>query len=243
MSAPNVHTKIFQSTAELNKAAAEFIITLAKKAIAENGRCVIALSGGKTPETLYALLAEPDYSQQMDWKNIYIFWGDERYVPLDDEQNNAHQAISVFLSKVDIPPDNIHRIPVNLYAAEAASVYENEINHFFNGDVPVFDLILLGVGTNGHTASLFPDTHVLLEQTPGVKAVYVEDQKSYRITMTAPLINLARHVLFLVTGNEKAEIVKNIFATENNYPAQLINPANGKLHWFIDEAAASDLKK
>ncbi len=238
---PKYNLEVFPTEDTLAKAAAEFIIEVAKKSIAAKGKFIIALSGGQTPEKLYSLLAEPPFREQIQWKKTFIFWGDERCVPLDDERNNAHQTISIFLDKVAIPQKNIHRIQVNLSPVEAAEEYEKEIDKFFMGDIPVFDLILLGLGTNGHTASLFPGTQVLHEQKPGVKAVYVEDLKAYRITMTAPLINLAHQILFLITGIEKAEIMKDVFSGNNKYPSQLIKPVNGELRWFIDKEAANNL--
>jgi 6-phosphogluconolactonase len=233
--------QVFQTTEALNKAVAEFIITTAAKAIAARGRFTLALSGGQTPEKLYSLLAEPAYSKQIQWDKTFIFWGDERCVPLDDERNNAHLAKLLLLNKVNIPSSNIYRIPVNLSPPEAAKNYEKEINNFFDNEAPRFDIILLGLGENGHTASLFPHTKVLDEQAEAVRAVYLEEEKMFRVTMIAPMINHAHHILFLVTGENKAEILEKILHTPDhpdNYPAQLIHPVDGKLHWYVDNAAA-----
>jgi 6-phosphogluconolactonase len=234
--------KVFQSYDELNKAAAEFIIAIAKKSIAARGRFTISLSGGQTPEKLYSLLAENPYREQIDWSRTFIFWGDERCVSLDDEQNNAHRAKELLLDKIDIPASNIYRIPVNLPPEEAAIQYQNEINSFFKDEIPHFDIILLGLGENGHTASLFPKTKVLNEPVEGVRAIYVEEEKMFRVTMTAPLINQAHNILFMVTGEKKAEILEKVLCGSyvlDIYPAQLIKPTDGNLFWFIDGDAAS----
>ena len=192
--------KVFQTEDELNKSAVEFIIAISNKSLAAKGKFIIALSGGQTPEKLYSLLAELPFHEQIQWKKTFIFWGDERCVPLEDERNNAHRAKSILLGKVDIPLANIHFIPVNLSPAEAANKYEKGLKDFFGKDPLRFDLILLGLGENGHTASLFPGTKLIDEQSEGIREVYVEEEKMFRVTMTAPLIDQAHHILFLVTG-------------------------------------------
>lgn len=245
------NVEIFQTTEALNRAAAEFIISKASQAIAARGRFVISLSGGQTPQNLYSLLAEPFFCEQVHWKKTFIFWGDERCVPLDDERNNAFQARSILLDNVDIPLSNIHFIPTNLSPEEAARTYEKEIKDFF-GEEPIrFDIMLLGLGENGHTASLFPHTKIIDEKAEGVRALYVEEEKvsarpghsdGFRVTMTAPLINRSHHILFLVTGEKKAGILKNILTASyqpENYPAQLIKPGDGTIYWFLDRAAAA----
>lgn len=237
---------IFETTDALNKAAVEFIIAIAKEAIDKRGRFVIALSGGQTPLNLYSLLATPAISEQINWKQTFIFWGDERCVPLNDKRNNAYMAKDVLLNKIAIPLSNIYPIPVNLTPAKAANAYQHQLSNFWGDAAKQFDLILLGMGNNGHTASLFPQSKVLDEKIAGVKEVYVEKEKMYRITFTAPLINQARNVLFLVTGNQKADMlntVLNAAKQPHKYPAQLIEPSNGKLWWFVDKEAAILLKK
>jgi 6-phosphogluconolactonase len=237
---PNYKFEIFETVTELNMAAADFIISISKKSIAARSEFVISLSGGETPKQIYSLLADPAFREQLDWKRTFIFWGDERCVPLDDERNNAHQAKLMLLNKIDIPSSNLHFIPVNLSPEKAAAEYEKEIRNFF-GDKPLrFDLMLLGLGENGHTASLFPKTKVLEEKNEGVKEVYVEEEKMFRVTMTARLINHSRNILFLVTGNNKAEILKTILDgpyQPENYPAQLIDPVDGDLFLYADRAA------
>ncbi|MBK9983653.1 MAG: 6-phosphogluconolactonase [Saprospiraceae bacterium] len=235
---------IFQTVDELNHAAAEFIIVSASASLAAHGKFVIALSGGQTPQKIYSLLAEPAFRKKLDWTKIFIFWGDERCVPLNDVRNNAHQALSVLLDKVPIPPGNIHRIKVNLSPKEAAMHYQRELQHFFGKNPKRFDLILLGLGDNGHTASLFPGTSILDNKNSGVESLYVEEDKMHRVSMTAPLINQAHKILFLVTGPQKAGVLNTVLNGPFQpalYPAQLINPVDGELFWMVDQSAASQL--
>jgi len=232
----------FENGEAFIKAVADFIIVIANKAVAEKKKFTIALSGGNTPNKLYSLLATAEYSKQMPWKNTFVFWGDERCVALNDEQNNAHVAISLLLDKVGIPPLNIFPIPVNLLPAEAAIQYEQTIKSFFGNETPAFDLILLGLGENAHTASLFPGTDVLTERKHWVKEVYVDEQKMFRVTMTVPLINLANNIAFLLTGKSKAEVLKTVLTAPyqpEKYPAQLIKPITGKLFWLADKDASA----
>lgn len=239
---PACHLETFVSIQSLNQAAAELMMTISKKAIAERGRFVISLSGGQTPRRLYSLLADPDYHSGIDWKKTHVFWGDERYVPRDDDRNNAQEAKRILLDKVDIPVSNIHAIPVELPPDEAAMQYEKTLRDFFGKEPLQFDLILLGLGTNGHTASLFPGLKLLNEHAEGIRAEYVEEEKMYRISMTADLINHARNIVFLVTGEEKAQVVKELLTgtgQAGHYPARLIKPLQGELYWFLDTGAAS----
>jgi len=233
---------IFKDVDTLNRATAKFIINAANKAVAERGRFSISISGGKTPIELYSLLAQTPFREQLPWKNTNVFWCDERCVPITDTMNNAGQAKSVLLDKVDIPAANIHTVQVNLPPADAAAKYEKEIKDFFGKEPPQFDLMLLGLGENGHTASLFPGTKVIDEHEEGVREVYAEEGNMFRVTMTAALINRAHIILFLVTGKNKAEIMEAVFSNSmppRKYPAQLIKPVDGKLYWYVDSAAAS----
>lgn len=236
--------KVFDSSDALAAGIADFIVADAAAAIAEVGRYSLVLSGGSTPEALFRLLAQPLYSTVIDWASVYIFWGDERAVPLEDERNNANTAIKLWLSHIAMPEDNIYRIPSDLPAAEAASTYERSIRDFFGGGPAAFDLILLGLGADGHTASLFPQSQLLTESTALVTSGFVPSQQMERITMTIPLINDAHKVIFLVAGKAKASIVQTIVhdtSIKEQYPAQMINPHSGGLYWFIDRAAAAQL--
>lgn len=240
------NVKIFQSAEEMAEASAEFIIKTAKNAIETSGRFVISLSGGHTPEQLYKRLSKPPFSDQMPWNKTFVFWGDERFVPSTGEQNNGHMAKALLLDRVDIPLANVYPVPVELSPAESAKKYELTIINFFGDDRPRFDLILLGLGENGHTASLFPGSDSLTEKTHLVREVFVAEQKMFRVTMTADLINQARNIIFLVEGKGKAEILNSVLTAPyqpDRYPAQLIKPAYGKLYWFVDSKAASLLIK
>ncbi len=240
---PKNKIEVFENADTLSVATAEFIIKLADEAIAAVGRFSISLSGGSTPEKLFRLMATGDYKARMPWKNTYVFWGDERFVPLNDERNNAHVAKTLLLDKVDIPAENIFVIPVNIDpATEAAKAYEKTLRAFFGHGLPQFDLILLGIGENAHTASLFPGTSVIYEKKEWVSALYVDEVKMFRVTMTAPFINDARNVVFLAAGDSKAEVLQTVLTADyqpEKYPAQLISPVNGNLYWFLDKKAAA----
>ncbi len=233
--------KVFPTDGELTRAAAALIIDTAKAAVTSKGRFSISLSGGHTPEQLYALLANQPYKNEIPWDKTYIFWGDERCVALDDKDNNAHMAKVQLLDYIDIPATNIFPMPVNLPPIQAAMEYERSIRNFFKDQPAAFDLILLGLGENGHTASLFPGTDVLSERSRLVKEVYVDEVGMFRITMTAPLINQARNIVFLVAGEGKAEILNTVLNSTAKYPAQMIKPIDGNLYWFIDKKAAAKL--
>ncbi len=240
---PKNKIEVFDSPELLGKAAAEFIIKLANESIAARGKFSLSLSGGSTPEQLFVLLSSENYKNRMPWTKTFVFWGDERYVPLNDSRNNAFVAKNLLLDKIDIPATNILRMPVNLEPAIAAArAYEQTLKDFFGNDLPQFDLIMLGVGENAHTASLFPHTPVINEKKEWVSALYVDEVKMYRVTMTAPVINNARNVLFLAAGPSKAEVLKTVLTSPfqpDKYPAQLISPVNGNLFWFLDKKAAA----
>ncbi len=236
--------KVFESIELLNHASAELIIAVAEKSIQERGRFTWCLSGGNTPTNLYSLLSHMPYRVNAIWQNTFIFWGDERCVPLNDENNNANIATTILLKIPNLPPSHIFRIPSQLPPQLAAKEYEKILHDFFGSVEPSFDLILLGLGENGHTASLFPHTEVLHEKIKWVKEVFIEEQKMFRITMSAALINKAHHILFLVTGENKSNTLNNILNgtyLPEEYPAQLIGPEHGELLWYIDSAAANKL--
>jgi len=237
-------TVTYNTAGLLFKAAADLIIQLYEQAVADKGSFTIALSGGNTPKKLYELLATPVYAKKINWKNIYLFWSDERCVPVSDEENNSHMASQALLNNVPVPKENIFPVPVNFEPAKAAARYEQMIRTFFKDTQPHFDLVLLGLGEDGHTASLFPGTDILDEKKILVKQVYLKEKKMFRVSFTLPLINDAKHILFLVTGKEKSSILKKIFTKpvkKPAYPAQLIKPVKGKLFWYLDKAAASSL--
>jgi 6-phosphogluconolactonase len=232
---------------ELNRKAAEQFIELANKAIQRSGQFTVALSGGSTPKGLYALLATAGYRDRIDWFRVHLFWGDERCVPPDHPDSNFRMVQESLLSKVQIPSENVHRMMREKEPEQAATEYEEHLRQFFHlprGGVPRFDLIFLGLGEDGHAASLFPGSPALDEQNRLVATVYVERLKAYRLTLTLPVINAAAQVSFLITGENKSSIVKALLgadAASSKYPAGRVRPVNGQLTWFITQDAARAL--
>ena len=236
--------RVFNDLEALSQAATKTFADLAKQAVASRGRFSVALSGGNTPHRLYAILATPPYQKQVPWEATHVFWGDERCVPTNDPRSNFLMAQQTLLSHVPIPEDHVHPILGDLPAALAATDYETELRDFFADQPPVFDLILLGLGENAHTASLFPHTSVLVESERWVSKIYVAEQSMYRVTMTAPLINQAREVIFLVSGVEKASALQSVLEGAyhpNEFPAQFIHPNGVHPTWLVDKAAAHKL--
>ncbi len=226
----------------LARMAANTIQNLAHIAISQTGRFNIALSGGSTPKALFQLLAS-DYQEKIDWKDTYIFWGDERCVPPDDPDSNYKMARETLLDHIPLPSSNIYRIKGELAPDDGAFQYEQTLRTYFNDELPRYDLILLGMGDDGHTASLFPGTEVLTEQKRWVAPNHVLTAKqTWRITLTLPVINNASNVMFLVAGIGKAETLKRVLQGDykpTELPSQLIKPTNGNLVWAIDHAAES----
>jgi 6-phosphogluconolactonase len=232
---------------DLFQAAAEEFLRTATEAIAQRGRFAVALAGGSTPKNLYALIAA-NASTTLPWGQMFFFWGDERHVPPDDPDSNFRMANEALLSKVPVPAANIFRVPTeNPDASAVAQAYEQTLRKFFDvapGEVPRFDLILLGMGPDGHTASLFPETAALQEKSRLVVANWVEKMKTSRITFTLPVLNAARCIAFLVSGTDKATALSEVLegsAPGEKYPSKLVRPSDGKLIWFVDRAAASEL--
>jgi 6-phosphogluconolactonase len=232
---------------DLFQAAAEEVIRAATDAVAQRGRFAIALSGGSTPKNLYTLIAA-NASASLPWDRMFFFWGDERHVPQDNPDSNYRMAKESLLSKIAVPPANIFPIPAeNPDASAAAEAYEDTLRKFFAlapGEFPRFDLILLGMGPDGHTASLFPETVALQEKSRLVVANWVEKLNASRITFTLPVLNAARCVAFLVSGTDKAAVLHEVLegnAPAEKYPSKLVRPSDGRLIWFVDRAAASGL--
>ncbi len=222
--------------------ASEFIIIQIEKSITSNGICTIALAGGSTPKPIYEKIA----AANLPWDKIHIFWGDERYVPKDHQDSNYKMTVEAWLNKVEIPETNIHPIPTDDGNPEvSAQKHNQELKDFFslaNGDIPPFDIILLGMGDDGHTASLFPYTKALDVNDRLITVGNKDDNQ--RITFTAPLINNAQQVIFLVSGSNKQDALAQVFSTDSDskkYPSKLIKP-QGELIWFIDEDAAVKIK-
>jgi 6-phosphogluconolactonase len=214
-------------------AAAELFVTLAADAIAARGRFVVALSGGSTPRATYELLASHDFAARVCWRCVHVFWGDERSAPPDHADSNYRMAREAVLEKVPVPETNIHRICGELPPHEAAKAYTSELGAVL-GKRGRFDLVLLGMGADGHTASLFPRSAALDERVAPVVPVYVERLRSWRVTLTLPVINASRNVVFLVRGAGKAGALARIRAGEP-LPAGLVQPDSGQLIWLVDQ--------
>ena len=218
--------------------AAEIFATLAH----ECDPFTMALSGGSTPGRLHEILGEPPMSERVPWKRVRVFWGDERCVPPEDPGSNYRMACETLLDHVPLPAENIHRMRGELGPDAAAEAYEKELRGFFQVPWPTFDLILLGMGNDGHTASLFPGSDILHETTQPVAGVsaHYQDRPARRVTLTPPAINAARHVVFLATGAEKAETLRSVLEGRfqpDALPAQVIRPTDGQLMWLVDSAA------
>jgi 6-phosphogluconolactonase len=233
----------------LTRKAAGAIVQQMAETLERNTTFSIALSGGSTPRALYSLLAdEASFHGRVPWDKVHFFWGDERHVPPDHSDSNYRMANEAMLSKVPVPPENIHRVRAEEPDAnKVAEAYELELMDFFQleaGQPPRFDCVLLGMGPDGHTASLFPGTEALHEHNRLVAANWVEEFSSYRITMTVPVLNNADIVMFLVSGDEKAGALREVLRGDEppeRFPAKLIRPLHGKLLWLVDQAAARDL--
>ena len=236
---------IYKKEQELLNAIADYFVQSAKESIETDGQFNVALSGGNSPKKLYQLLSSTLYKNKVEWKKVNFFFGDERYVPENDLQRNSLMVEDSLFRPLYISKSQIFKVDTTLSPDVAAAAYFDLIQSHFKEKPIQFDLILLGLGDNAHTASLFPFTAVLAERTINVKSVFLKEQEVYRITMTAPLINQSKKIAFLVYGKDKAIAVSEILEGDvdtNKYPAQLINPLNGDVVWFLDEPAASLLE-
>jgi len=250
-----IDLRVFADGAELARAAAEEFTRRAGEAIDARERCAVALSGGSTPRRLFALLADPaqPLRDRIEWRSIHFFWGDERHVPPDHPESNFRMAREALLDAVPVPAQNIHRIRgEEPDAARAAALYEDELRGFFSG-APRFDLVLLGLGADAHTASLFPGTEAVRERERWVVAPWVEKLRTFRITLTPAVLNRAAAVIFLVEGEEKAAALRAVLEGEqegkreggrdpDRWPAQVIRPESGEVLWLVDGAAARGLE-
>ena len=243
----SVEIRTLTTPQELFAAAAEEVMRTANEAVSQRGRFTVALSGGSTPKNLYNLLAT-NARNALPWDRMFFFWGDERHVPPTDPDSNYRMADESMLSKIPVAAANVFRVPAeNPEAAAVAQAYEQTLQKFFQlqpGQFPAFDLILLGMGPDGHTASLFPGTAALQEKSRLVVANWVEKLKAHRITLTLPVLNAARCVIFLVSGTDKAPVLRAVLEEDvpaEQYPSKLVRPTRGKLIWLVDRAAASAL--
>lgn len=250
--------RIYEDIAGVSRAAAEIFLGLSVREAGRKGFFTAVLSGGRTPAVLHSMLAGDEFGWRVPWKAVHLFWGDERCVGRDDPMSNYRNASDLLISKVAIPPGNVHRIRAELPRADAALEYELEIRGFFGsmtkggglsgaaregvwgGDAtPAFDLVFLGLGADGHTLSIFPSTAALHEKERMVVDNYVGSLGAHRITMTLPLINNASCVVFLVSGKEKAGALREAMSGEGGLPARMVRPAKGELLWLVDREAAS----
>lgn len=236
--------RVFPDPATLADAAARHVVETGQAAIDARGRFSLTLSGGSTPRELHLRLASPPLRDQLDWSRVHMFFGDERCVPPDDPRSNYRMAEETLLSRVPIPREQIHRMQGELPAEEAAADYERELRAFFGDEPPRLDLVLLGMGDNGHTASLFPGLTAVHEQQRWVMAEYVGEVGMWRLTLTPLVLNLARQIVFLVAGEGKASMLRQVLEgpyAPDERPSQVVRPVPGELTWMVDAAAAAQL--
>ncbi|HEX2866077.1 MAG TPA: 6-phosphogluconolactonase [Ignavibacteriales bacterium] len=234
----------YPSSEELALAAAGLFRQFALESVERSGFFLAALSGGSTPKRMYQILSESPFKETVPWGKIHLFWSDERYVPLNDTRSNAGMAFKNLLENVPVPKENIHPVPYLSTVEDSALSYEKTLKDFFSryfkNTSPAFHLVLLGMGHDGHTASLFPHNPVLNEKERWVKEVYLKDSK--RITLTYPVINRASNIVFLIQGKDKApalsKVLKGISGSEE-FPAEGVRPETGELYWLIDREAFS----
>ena len=241
MSAGRATVQLFPTAVDVAEAARDYVLAVAA-AVGQDRPFHIVLAGGSTPALLYRMLAE---ETALDWSNVHIWFGDERTVPPDHEDSNFKMVHDTLLAEIDMPPDNIHRMRGETEPASAASDYAEEISRLVptNAEgLPVFDVVILGLGEDGHTASLFPDTTALDEARKTVISNVVPQQNTVRITLTYPVLNAAAHVVFLVTGAAKAGPLAAVLSgAADAPPAARVQPEPGLLRWFVDEPAAAEL--
>jgi 6-phosphogluconolactonase len=226
-------------------AAADFVKTL-QSALKRRGKATVAISGGSTPRRMHRILTRPEYKKALDWSRVHLFWVDERMVPYYAEASNFGNACEDLIDPLQLDPGQVHPIPVTGKPTRLAEDYENDLKKHFDraGGPPVFDLMCLGVGRDGHTASLFPDDPALGETKKWVRAVSGGVSEGDRITLSLPVINASRRILFLVTGANKSAVVQKVMKRpEANLPAQLVRPTNGTLVWLIDKYAAENIRQ
>ena len=236
---------IYPNSEELFEDLADYIIKIGQEAIEKRGCFNFVLTGGNSPKKLYEMLSTT-YKEKLDWTKVFFFFGDERNVMPDHESYNGLMAKRSILDPLNVEADHIFYVNTKLAPEKAAIEYQKSIVSHFDGADLSFDLILLGMGDDAHTASLFPETSILNNREIEIDSVFVEKLSTYRISFTAPLINKAKNVAFLVFGESKAEAIKHVIEDENKnpkiYPSQLIKPFDGHLTWFIDQEAASLLE-
>src|ERR1044072_4185675 len=226
--------QIYNTPDEVSNALAEWITQAIETTLQKQDRITWVVTGGNSPKQLYELLATSPYRERIDWSKLHIFWGDERAVPFEDSRNNAKMTFEHLLSKVPVVRDQVHIMDTTLPPEESASAYEAILHRYFAPEGPSFDLVLNGMGDDGHTLSLFPHTPVIHEKLAWVKAFYLDAQHMFRITLTARVVNRAANIVFLPFGNNKSNALFEVLKGDKNidqYPSQIIQPVHGELHW------------
>ncbi|ODS31212.1 MAG: 6-phosphogluconolactonase [Candidatus Scalindua rubra] len=237
---------VYPNKEKLVIATTEQVINSIGQAIQENGLCNITLAGGNTPREVYSMLAANSYRDRVDWNCVHLFWSDERMVPPEHQDSNFRMVQETLLEHIKIPDGNVHRIRGEITPEQATVEYAELLHDHFKADSPRFDLILLGIGEDGHTASLFPDTDAVEECEQHAVAVFVPGLNTWRVTLTLPVLNAAREVIFLVSGSSKSDIIQRIMSIKQpakDLPASMVNPKNGILHWMLDSDAVVLINK
>lgn len=234
----------YEDGSKMAKAATAYFVETCAAVIAEKGKCSVCLSGGSTPKRMFKLLSSDDWKEKVEWSKLFIFWGDERSVLQDSPDSNSGEAMRLLFDQVPMPKENIFAIDGSLDPADAAEAYETTLETFFGDHEPVFDLCFLGMGDDGHTASLFPYTDILYEDEYWVKDVFVEKLDTTRISLTPELINQSARITFLIGGKNKADVLKEVLTGDFNpekLPSQLIIRSGAEIRFFLDEGAAGEL--
>lgn len=237
---------IFDNAELVSENLADWICNQVEETLKDQQSFSLVLSGGSTPKILYQKLASDKYKSRIDWERVRIFWGDERVVPFTDDRNNAKMAFDILLSKVNVPASQIHIMRTDIEPNFAVVEYRKVLHTYFDSTHHSFDLVLLGMGDDGHTLSLFPGSPVIEDNQHWVNSVFNEQQEMYRITLMPLVVNKAKKIAFVVDGENKAGVLEKVLEGEqqpSKFPAQLIKPETGELHWFLDKAAAKKLHK
>jgi 6-phosphogluconolactonase len=235
---------IFKNKEEMSDHLVQWICDVITESLKTQEFFSLVLSGGETPKLLFKKLASAKFTEQINWKRIHIFWADERVVPFTDDRNNAKIAHELLINHIDIPSEQVHIMRTDIEPNFSVDEYRKLLHTFFDHTPKSFDLVLLGMGDDGHTLSLFPGSPLIEEHRHWVNAVFVKEQEMYRITLMPLLVNKASKIAFMVDGANKAAVLKEVLEGEympTKLPSQIIKPADGELHWFLDEAAAKNL--
>ena len=235
---------IYKNKEEMSEALASWMCGVIESTLKDQEYFTLVISGGSTPQLLYKTLVSDKFKDKINWSRIHIFWGDERAVPYADERNNARMAHELLISKVDIPANNVHIMRTDIEPNFATDAYRKMLHDLFDNTSTTFDLVLLGMGDDGHTLSLFPGSPIITEHKHWVNSVYNQEQEMYRITLMPKIVNRSAKIAFMVDGEKKAKMLQQVLQGEfkpTEFPSQIIKAENGELHWFVDEAAAQEL--